>query len=189
MPGHLDSVVPTTVSLAGSKEIEAISAALLVTYPSPDDVQIILDSCGILSMYYAKVWFKPYRDLERDGLEVCMRELRIRYTRKAHPILIAKQMLQFAIMLQQTGTGGQKGLEALSEPAQNLAKWLATTAIRFATEHDNFTGNIEGIACITLQAMYESNQCNLRRAWLAVRRAIVMAQLMNIQRPNHPPIE
>ncbi|EED17447.1 conserved hypothetical protein [Talaromyces stipitatus ATCC 10500] len=47
-----------------------------------------------------------------------------------------------------------------------------------------FTSNIEGLQCMMMESMYQANGGNLRRSWIANRRAMVIAQLMNLLRSD-----
>lgn len=54
-------------------------------------------------------------------------------------------------------------------------------ATRLVTSNDELIDSLEGIECIMIESMYLNNAGNLRRAWLANRRAMVMAQMMGLQ--------
>ncbi|KAH8660492.1 hypothetical protein BX600DRAFT_523465 [Xylariales sp. PMI_506] len=160
-----------------------ISQQLLDMYPSESDMKVVFDSCGVLSTYFTKVLVKPYRKLSDSELE-CINELTARHTHQTHPVLIARQMLQIAIVLQQAGHNTHHGWKRLSEPAATLTQRLADTAIRLVTKNEDMMGSLEAIVCVLLESIYQSNKGDLRRSWLTIRRAIGIAQLMNIHRRN-----
>ncbi|RYP39933.1 hypothetical protein DL768_010689 [Monosporascus sp. mg162] len=54
------------------------------------------------------------------------------------------------------------------------------TATRLVTSNDELVSSVEGIECVMIESMYLNNAGNLRRAWLANRRAMVMAQMMGL---------
>ncbi|KAM0328164.1 hypothetical protein ACHAQA_005571 [Verticillium albo-atrum] len=56
------------------------------------------------------------------------------------------------------------------------------TAVSLVATNDELTGSLEGIECITLESLYHDNVGNLRRAWLAIRRAVAVAQMMGLHR-------
>ncbi|KAH8657673.1 hypothetical protein BX600DRAFT_551977 [Xylariales sp. PMI_506] len=184
----LDDAIRAEGSLTRTAELQDISKALLTVYPSREDINLILDSCGNLSLYFAKILGTSYTELENENLE-SMNELRNQYSYRAHPVLIARQMLQLAIVLQQASPATHDDLAALSEPVGRMTKRLADTSIRLVTRNDEILGSIEGLFCIMLEAVYEANQGNLRRSWLTIRRAVGVGQLMNIQRHNNPSLE
>ena len=61
---------------------------------------------------------------------------------------------------------------------ENIITFVTTKV----TSDDELIGSMEGIECLVLQAIYEVNAGNLRRSWLAFRRAINFAQLMGLHR-------
>ncbi|EXF79429.1 hypothetical protein CFIO01_06019 [Colletotrichum fioriniae PJ7] len=48
------------------------------------------------------------------------------------------------------------------------------------TENDQLTGSQEGLECLILETVFYTNAGNLRRAWMVLRRAIGLAQLMGL---------
>ncbi|RYP74624.1 hypothetical protein DL771_002890 [Monosporascus sp. 5C6A] len=54
------------------------------------------------------------------------------------------------------------------------------TATRLVTSNDELICSVDGIECVMIESMYLNNAGNLRRAWLANRRAMVMAQMMGL---------
>jgi hypothetical protein len=101
-----------------------------------------------------------------------------------HPVLVAKRMFIFASFLQGFPPGQVIGL---GEQASTVMKRLVDTAIRLVTTNEEMVACMEGLECIILEGIFQVNAGNLRRAWLAFRRAMVTAQLMKIDRPNPPP--
>jgi hypothetical protein len=58
----------------------------------------------------------------------------------------------------------------------------AVEAARYlVTSRDDLVGSIEGIECLMMEATFENNAGNLRRAWLAARRAMAMAQIIGLE--------
>ncbi|VUC32108.1 unnamed protein product [Clonostachys rosea] len=163
--------------------LDKISRHLLDMYPSASDMKVVFDSCSVLSTYFTKLLVKPYQELGDSELK-CMDELTARHTHQTHPVLIARQMLQIAIVLQQAGHNTHQGWKRLSEPAATLTERLADTAIRLVTKNDDMMGSLEAIVCVLLESIYQSNRGDLRRSWLTIRRAIGIAQLGNIHRRN-----
>jgi hypothetical protein len=50
------------------------------------------------------------------------------------------------------------------------------------TSDDELTGSVEGIECFVLQGLYQVMAGNFRRGWLAIRKAVNVAQLMGFHR-------
>lgn len=79
-----------------------------------------------------------------------------------------------------------QSVPSISEEPYVIMKRLADEAIKQVTTNEELHGTIESVECIMLEAQYHGNYGNLRRAWLAVRRAMMVAQLMGIDRPSTP---
>ncbi|OKL62328.1 hypothetical protein UA08_02282 [Talaromyces atroroseus] len=62
------------------------------------------------------------------------------------------------------------------------------TATRLVTSDDDLVHSLEGIECIMIESMYFNNAGNLRRAWLANRRAMVIAQMMRLHTGTSSPV-
>ncbi len=148
----------------------------------------MLDACGSISVYFFQVLARQYHELQTEGLVDADQQMRIRYTCKAHPVLIARQMLMISATVQYTNPESRLGFEQLAEPPRVVMKRLADTAIRLVSSNDGMMGTIEGLECLILDGVYQSNSGNLRRSWLTWRRAIGVAQLMCLHRTTRPPI-
>ncbi|BCS27792.1 fungal specific transcription factor domain-containing protein [Aspergillus puulaauensis] len=81
-----------------------------------------------------------------------------------------------------------KLLSRLSDAPQLMMKRLAETAIRLVTTHDELLGTVEGIECVMMEGSYQANCGNFRPAWMAVRKAMTLAQAMGIHRPGPCPV-
>ena len=64
---------------------------------------------------------------------------------------------------------------------------VVDTAVRLVTTNDDLIGSVEGIECIMIEAMYHNYAGNLRRAWMAVRRATTVAEMMGLHRGLESP--
>ncbi|KAK6527295.1 hypothetical protein TWF281_010482 [Arthrobotrys megalospora] len=63
------------------------------------------------------------------------------------------------------------------------------TAVRLVTSNDDLAGSVEGIECILIESMFQNSEGNLRRAYLSMRRALVLAQMIGLDKakcPNSP---
>lgn len=58
------------------------------------------------------------------------------------------------------------------------------TAHSCVTCNDDILESIEGIECLMIESMYQSNAGNLRSAWHLIRRAMLIAQMMGLHRGN-----
>ncbi|KAH9843463.1 Zn2/Cys6 DNA-binding protein [Teratosphaeria destructans] len=126
----------------------------------------------------------PYATLEKDGLPTAESLLETPAP-DAHPALIAQHMLQIAIFLQHLSRHSG-GLEGLKEPSETARVRMANLAFSLVTVNEELVGSIEGLACVMMESMYHVNAGNLRKSWAAGRRAIGIAQLMGLDRPEFP---
>lgn len=63
---------------------------------------------------------------------------------------------------------------------------LVKTAHNLVTCNDELVNSLEGLECILLEALFENYSGNLRRSWLAARRAVAIAQMMGLNRGVEP---
>jgi hypothetical protein len=155
---------------------------LLEAFPSQRDIDILCKSDYEATFYFHQTITRA------DGLDHVafdfVNELAKIPDPSTHPVLVAKLMFIFASFLQGFPPGQVIGLV---EQASLVMKRLADTAIRLVTTNEELIGCMEGLECIILEGIFHTNAGNLRRAWLAFRKAMVTAQLMKMDRPNPPP--
>ncbi|KAK9351842.1 hypothetical protein V1523DRAFT_415619 [Lipomyces doorenjongii] len=94
-------------------------------------------------------------------------------------------MLIFAITLQ----GPCEEFLSLSEPPSVLSRRLVTAAVTWLTTQEETHGSVESLICIILEAVFETNCGNLRKAWVIYRRAMTIAQTMGLHRSPTPPLK
>ena len=61
-----------------------------------------------------------------------------------------------------------------------------TTARNLVTSNDDLLSSLEGVECILLEGLCENYAGNLRRSWLAARRAVTLAQMLGLDRGAKP---
>lgn len=105
---------------------------------------------------------------------------------KTHPVMLARFMLMFAVTLQ---TPMGEGFSELSVPPTVLSRRLVTAAMTWLASNEEVQGTVEGLICIMLEAVFETNCGNLRRAWIIYRRAMTTAQMMGLHRSIMPPLK
>ncbi|KAL1876260.1 hypothetical protein Daus18300_002888 [Diaporthe australafricana] len=103
----------------------------------------------------------------------------------AHPVLIARHMLLIATFLQHLHPDLHLEMEGLSESPRAIMERLADLAARLVTSNDELLDSIEGLECIMIEGVYHANTGNLRRSWVAGRRAMSIAQLMGLNRSGN----
>lgn len=96
-----------------------------------------------------------------------------------HPILLAQKMLMLVCLAQFISR--ELHLEGWDERSEHMA----AVAIDVVAKEE-FCGNAEGLECLMLEATYHASNGDIRRAFLAVRRAIAIGQLLGIHRVQQP---
>ncbi|KAL1889239.1 hypothetical protein Sste5346_008993 [Sporothrix stenoceras] len=188
MPSHnFAKVMPSSIA-ANPQSFQELSSALLAVYPPQHDLDLIA-SCADTAYNYYQIVVRSQQDIQKSGFWP-PGELRTRHTPQTHPVIIARQMLLIAMVLQGSDPLAQKELDGgqLSEPVRNIITRLGDTAARLVTANDallDTLDTLDGLECIMLEAMYRGNAGRLRRAWLTWRRALSLAQLMCIPRRPH----
>lgn len=64
-------------------------------------------------------------------------------------------------------------------------KRMSDLAIRLVTTNDELLGSIEALECVMIESVFQANIGNLRRSWIACRRAMNVAQLMGVNGAGH----
>ena len=100
----------------------------------------------------------------------------------SHPVLIARKLLVLGTFLQGVPPSSIQTLGDLGVFYHDLMAHVVETAISLVTTNEDLIGSVEGIECIMLEAMYQNYAGNLHRAWMAVRRAISVAEMMALHR-------
>ncbi|KAL4738535.1 hypothetical protein BDV11DRAFT_205910 [Aspergillus similis] len=157
---------------------------LLAALPTPDDVQILLRASARPSLYTELTATQPRSKLTQETLAAPPALPADLPGPNPHPVQLARWMLLFAITLQSPCGDEVRGL---SEPPGLLMRRLTRAATTWVTTRDEMQGTIEGLICIILEAVFETNAGNLRRAWAVYRRALTVAQLMGLHWSPRPP--
>ncbi|KAH8680673.1 hypothetical protein BX600DRAFT_444895 [Xylariales sp. PMI_506] len=100
----------------------------------------------------------------------------------SHPVLIARKLLLLGTYLQGILPTSIRKLPDLGISYRNLMSLVVDTAVRLVNTNEDLTSSVEGIECIILETLYQNYAGNLYRAWLAVRRAVTMVQMMGLDR-------
>lgn len=101
-----------------------------------------------------------------------------------HPVFFARKLIQLALCLQQLDapTSEQPGKLLLKEPIRDAAQRYLDLASHHVTSRDSLMESLDGLETLTLEASYHVNVGNVRGAWLTIRRALGIAQLMDLPR-------
>ncbi|KAH8659979.1 hypothetical protein BX600DRAFT_467030 [Xylariales sp. PMI_506] len=161
-----------------------ITRQLLESFPSKADTEILYNIALQTPIYGLLVNIKTSTSLaQEDGIKA---PNDIEYPNAdSHPVLLARQMLSLALMMQ----GMVHNIHGLSEHTCKIMNRLAGGAIRSVNTNEELQGTMEGLECLIMEGVYFSNGNNLHRAWLAFRRAIATAQMMGIHRASGRPFK
>jgi hypothetical protein len=100
-----------------------------------------------------------------------------------HPVLLARQMLLFAVGLQHLSP--TKAISGLTKHHRAIMEQLADSAIKLVNTNDVLLGTLEGLENLILEGFYHIDGGNIRRSWITMRRAVMTAQLLGLHRPGH----
>jgi hypothetical protein len=170
-------------SITGSAKLvrlQALSQALHDSLPCPQDIQLLRQASArhpVLSTIHITT---SYTTLSRDGIQPTDGVLPEPPLITSEPVLMARYMLQLAIFLQEMPSITYPELSCLVEPAAALTERCATTAITLVTRQDDLLGSIESLEGVILESVYQCNSGRPRLSWMAVQRAILLAQTIGL---------
>lgn len=174
----------TTRNDPSSRKYEGLSRFLHELLPSREDTERICKASRHSSILSHELLTTSYTTLYQDGLQT-PDSLLMSPEPTMHPVLIARYMLQLALFLQHLPPDIHKEIQGLSESPRAIMERLADVAIYHVTTNEELIGSIESLECIMLESLYQVNIGNLRRGWVAGRRAISVAQLMGLHRSDN----
>nr|L7X8G0.1 RecName: Full=Dehydrocurvularin biosynthesis regulator [Aspergillus terreus]AGC95322.1 CurR [Aspergillus terreus] len=166
------------------RKYERLSRFLHELLPSRADRESIFKASRHSSILSHELLTTPYITLHQNGLQT-PESLLMTPQPNSHPVLIARYMLQFALFLQHLPPDLYKEIQGLSEPPRATMERLADAAIYHVTTNEALINSIESLECIMLESLYQVNLGNLRRSWVAGRRAMSLAQFMGFHRPDN----
>ncbi|KAM6520333.1 hypothetical protein FSOLCH5_005125 [Fusarium solani] len=168
--------------VAVTGKVDEISRALAATWPKPHKLEIILseplsDGISFLEILH-KIGYIPNAasgggSPQGTPLVPQPRDMLQLPPSGSHPVRIAKKILLLGLYIQSIQP---------SAKYYNTMAQMVETAISLLATRDELASSLEGIECITLECLYHEGTGNLRRAWLAIRRAVAMAQIMGLHR-------
>jgi hypothetical protein len=178
------SRTPSVPSDRAANDQQAISVALRQAFLSQQDIDILCKTDYMATFYCFQCFWRLHLP-EQEAYDVVNDLAVIPDAFTTPPVLMARRMLIMALLLQNFCYTDS---HSLSAPPAVLGGRLVENAVRLVTTNDQLVGCIEGLECIVLEGIFQSNCGNLRRAWIAFRRAVVIAQLMKMDFPNPPPV-
>lgn len=99
----------------------------------------------------------------------------------APPTIFAHRLIQIAVCLQQLGKIESQQLQSrLNGSADDAARRFVDLASRHVTSHDELVQSLEGLETLMLEATFYINIGKPRAAWLTIRRALGIAEVIKL---------
>ncbi|KAJ0372085.1 hypothetical protein COL26b_009356 [Colletotrichum chrysophilum] len=175
----------TSESSQPTQKHERICKELYSMFPSVQDARTIIESSR--GPIFVLILFYSNQDIA-DNKSPSLASLSTMPDITKHPAILAKRLLQLTICLQQLPPCFDASRLSLKDSIQDtMAEWSAVASQ--VTSNDDLVGSVEGLECLILQGFYLINSGNLRKAWLAMRRALSLAQLIGIERNGGRPLK
>ncbi|KAI5861227.1 hypothetical protein GGS23DRAFT_158776 [Durotheca rogersii] len=156
-----------------------LSRALFSIWPDERDLDLILSIPVGVSVLFHGMVCQPHSELFSRGISSRRRILQPP-SLESHPVLLARKLLLLATLLQGIPPCYVDELSGLSAGYRAIMYRTFNAATRLVTSNDELVSSLEGIECVMIESMYLNNAGDLRRAWLANRRAMVTAQMMGL---------
>jgi hypothetical protein len=173
-----DFAIQTTLS--GAVNLDVLSKTLYSLLPSREQAYSLCTTEKFIPRFFQQLLIRNYRTLSSTG-ETALTGADVAQLppQSAHPVLIAQKLLLYARVMQYHHSASEN-------PEWRVrASQMASAAIDLVTTKDALVTNAEGLECLMMEATYHINNCDLRRAFSAVRRAISTAQLIGVHLPVH----
>ncbi|KAI0123738.1 hypothetical protein BJ170DRAFT_686991 [Xylariales sp. AK1849] len=183
---ELHSFIPTIVPNLGlaskvTGSLDELSRALLAVWPDQHDLNLVLSALVDVSAVLHGVVCMSYSRFFSRQISSPRRMLQLP-PHGSHPVLIARRLLMLGTLLQDIPPSSVGELAGMKSDCRAVMSRVVHAATRLVTSDDELVSSLDGIECIMIESMYLNNAGNLRRAWLANRRAMVVAQMLGLHR-------
>ncbi|KAF5023090.1 hypothetical protein F66182_4847 [Fusarium sp. NRRL 66182] len=181
-----DELWPAVTDTSESRRFHALSQSLLAAWPDPADMNIILNMPVEFLQIIRATTCAPPDEPDLSTAPPSTESMLQLPPRGSHPVLFARKMLILAAFLQSLPSSSTHHLDKLSISCEEIMSRLVKTAHDLVTCNDELVSSLEGIQCIMLEGVYENYAGNLRRSWFAARRAVMVAQMLGVNREITP---
>ncbi|KAI0451054.1 hypothetical protein F5B21DRAFT_488431 [Xylaria acuta] len=184
--GDLPTPAPSQagIPMLGPKYTQ-VSKTLYNLLPCQQDIDAIIAASPGASFVIS--FFSRYRDVAAGRTEepssICVAP-----EPSSHPAVLAKRLMQLTNCLQQVQPTVPLKLVSKESTRCLMAKYVLMVSDLVAY-NDDLVGYAEGLETLALISLYHANAGNLRKAWLMLRRAISVAQLMSVDRLGDKPLK
>ncbi|KAI0201940.1 hypothetical protein F4808DRAFT_89139 [Astrocystis sublimbata] len=172
------------ISVLGHKHAH-ISKKLYSLFPCQQDIDAIVAASSAAT--FVAAIFSRYQDVAA-GRAVGPSSISIIPSPSSHPAVLAKRLMQLTNCIQQIHPATPLKLVSKDSARNLMVNYISTVSDLFAY-NDDLVGYAEGLEALVLIALYHANAGNLRKAWLMLRRAISVAQLMGVDKLGDKPLK
>ncbi|GAP84644.1 putative C6 zinc finger domain-containing protein [Rosellinia necatrix] len=162
-----------------------IARTLYDLLPCQQDVDTIATASPAGSFIIS--FFSRYRDVAAGQIEDPS-AIRVIPSPSSHPAVLARRLMQLTNCMQQIQPTTPMKLLAGDSTRCLMAKYVSVVS-ELVAHNDDLIGYAEGLETLALISLYHANAGNLRKAWLMLRRALSVAQLMGVDRWGDKPLK
>ncbi|KAI1630415.1 hypothetical protein EDD37DRAFT_103745 [Exophiala viscosa] len=157
---------------------EKLRLTLVNLLPCQEDAELVAASTNGWGL--RQVLCTPVDGLFRDATDSAAFDIAAVSRDKA--VVVARTLLYLAVCLQQLPPGYDWSNFHFKCSVDTVLHKYLTTVADLVTCKDDLACTLEGVECLLLQSLFYINDGNLRRAWLAGRRALNIAQFLGIHK-------
>ena len=163
-----------------------LTCSLLAAWPSAHDLEIILSVPFETSVCFHGLGFiqgSPYQCKKAPtGQDL------LQLPPQGSPMLLfARKLLILGTYLQALPPGVLQRLEHHGLDCKSIMAQAVIRAHSLVTCNDELLDSVEGVECLAIEGLYYSSSGSLRRAWLTIRRAMLIAQMIGLHKIRRPP--
>ncbi|KAJ5836532.1 hypothetical protein N7447_002558 [Penicillium robsamsonii] len=178
----VDGKVSHHDAISEASAYPSITQALRSSLPPQKDIEILIENLSSMSIFSYQSSFKLCNSWPSEMAKEQMPVANLLYS-ESHPVLLARQMLLFAVGLQHLSP--KKAIPCLTKHHRAIMEQLAESAIKLVNMDDVLLGTLEGLENLILEAFYHIDGGNIRRSWITMRRAVMAAQLLGLHRQGY----
>ncbi|KAI1180137.1 hypothetical protein F4777DRAFT_362965 [Nemania sp. FL0916] len=105
----------------------------------------------------------------------------------ATPVAVARQLLALGAYLQVISLPSEYDVTGLGPEYRVISSRAFETVSKLVTHNDSLPGSIGIVECLLIESQNHNYLGNIRRAWLVLRRAVAMAQIIGLDHRQKSP--
>ncbi|KAJ8109899.1 hypothetical protein OPT61_g7118 [Boeremia exigua] len=180
-PGVPYTSIPENRQRSESSTLMKLREALLDAFPSKDEITILLARAEHFYALCSRISYTKRRELTDEDLINSQKSLHGLLDPDTHPVLLCQQILLFVASLSHLSV--KEVIPGLHKHHHEILEDLAEAAISLVNMRDSLVGSLEGLENLILESFYHIDSGNIRRAWMTIRRAISIGQILGVQDP------